>query len=445
MQQDITIPANVEAEKGLIGSILLDSTILNKVEGRLLERDFYEQRNRIIFASLISLYREGKNVDITSLISDLETKDTLTKAGGFEYISSLADIGYSTRNAETYIKFIEDASLRRDALKLLQTLTEKGYQGNTTTENFIDDMETSVFALSKRKKTGTFTNIKNITGVVLANAEARSKQKENIVGLKTGFPSLDNYTLGFQGGQLILLGARPAMGKSAFAVNLVVNVASKNKKGRATVAMFSLEMPQEQLVERMIASDSKISLKNIKRGYLKEAEWVRIQTACTRLNNLNIYFSDETDLTVNKIKSVCRQLKEQDDLDFVVIDYLQLIKSEGGNSLNEEVGKISRALKLMALELNVPILALSQLSRAIEKRDDKRPIMADLRDSGSIEQDADIIMFLYRDDYYNKQNSTRKGEADLIIAKNRSGQTTEGDGIAMMFNGDFSNFIEKTE
>ena len=180
MQQDITIPANVEAEKGLIGSILLDSTILNKVEGRLLERDFYEQRNRIIFASLISLYREGKNVDITSLISDLETKDTLTKAGGFEYISSLADIGYSTRNAETYIKFIEDASLRRDALKLLQTLTEKGYQGNTTTENFIDDMETSVFALSKRKKTGTFTNIKNIGFTFLYDLLSRETKRDMI-------------------------------------------------------------------------------------------------------------------------------------------------------------------------------------------------------------------------------------------------------------------------
>lgn len=442
--QNIVVPANVEAERSLLGAILLDYTILNKVEGRLYDRDFYEPRNKVIFNSMLDLFRDGKNIDITSLISDLETKGNLTKAGGYEYISSLADIGYSTSNADTYIQFIEDASLRRDALKLLQTLTERGYRSDNTTQSFLEDMERSVFDLSKRRKIGTFTSIKDITGTVLANAEAQSRQKENVVGLKTGFHELDKYTLGFQPGQLIILAARPAMGKSAMAINLACNVASKNLKGKATCAIFSLEMPQEQLVERMIASDSKISLKSIKTGFLKDPEWIRIQTACTRLNSLNIYFSDETDLTVTKIKSVCRQLKELNGLDFVVIDYLQLISSDGGRSTVEEVSRISRSLKLMAQELNIPVMALSQLSRAVEKRDDKHPMMADLRDSGSIEQDADIVMFLYRDDYYNK-NSTRKGEADLIIAKNRSGQTTEEDGIPLMFNGAFSNFSEKTE
>lgn len=442
--QNIVVPANVEAERSLLGAILLDYTILNKVEGRLYDRDFYEPRNKVIFNSMLDLFRDGKNIDITSLISDLETKGNLTKAGGYEYISSLADIGYSTSNADTYIQFIEDASLRRDALKLLQTLTERGYRLDNTTQSFLEDMERSVFDLSKRRKIGTFTSIKDITGTVLANAEAQSRQKENVVGLKTGFHELDKYTLGFQPGQLIILAARPAMGKSAMAINLACNVASKNLKGKATCAIFSLEMPQEQLVERMIASDSKISLKSIKTGFLKDPEWIRIQTACTRLNSLNIYFSDETDLTVAKIKSVCRQLKELNGLDFVVIDYLQLISSDGGRSTVEEVSRISRSLKLMAQELNIPVMALSQLSRAVEKRDDKHPMMADLRDSGSIEQDADIVMFLYRDDYYNK-NSTRKGEADLIIAKNRSGQTTEEDGIPLMFNGAFSNFSEKTE
>ncbi len=443
--QNIVIPANTEAEKGLLGSAILDANILAKVEGRLYERDFYEPRNKIIFSSLISLYREGKNVDITSLISDLEVKGNLNKAGGFEYISSLADLGYSTSNVDTYISFIEDASLRRDTLKLLQTLIEKGYQPSNKTQDFLEDMEKSVFEISKRRKIGSFTNIKDITIKVLEAAEARSKQRDNIVGLKTGFSVLDKYTLGFQPGQLIILAARPAMGKSAMALNLACNIASKNKEGRATCAIFSLEMPQEQLVERMIASDSKIELKNIKTGRLKEAEWIRIQTACTRLNNLNIYFSDESDLTVSKIKSVSRQLKEISDLDFVVIDYLQLIKSDGGRSTNEEVSRISRALKLMAQELSIPVLALSQLSRAVEKRDDKHPLMADLRDSGSIEQDADIIMFLYRDDYYNKSNSTRKGEADLIISKNRSGQTTDEKGIALLFNGEYSNFSEKID
>ena len=279
--QNIVVPANVEAERSLLGAILLDYTILNKVEGRLYDRDFYEPRNKVIFNSMLDLFRDGKNIDITSLISDLETKGNLTKAGGYEYISSLADIGYSTSNADTYIQFIEDASLRRDALKLLQTLTERGYRSDNTTQSFLEDMERSVFDLSKRRKIGTFTSIKDITGTVLANAEAQSRQKENVVGLKTGFHELDKYTLGFQPGQLIILAARPAMGKSAMAINLACNVASKNLKGKATCAIFSLEMPQEQLVERMIASDSKISLKSIKTGFLKDPEWIRIQTACT--------------------------------------------------------------------------------------------------------------------------------------------------------------------
>ncbi len=445
MQNNIIIPQNVEAEIGLLGSILLDYTILSKVEGRLFEKDFYDPRNKIIFSSMVDLYRRQVSIDITTLISDLENKNSLTKAGGYEYLSSLADEAYSPYNADSYIKFIEEASLRRDALKLLQVLTEQGYNPKAKTDDFLEDMEKSVFELSKRRKIGSFTNIKDVTGVVLEKTEIMSKQKENVIGLKTGFQGLDKYTLGFQPGQLIILAARPAMGKSAMALNLATNIATKNKGGKATCAIFSLEMPKEQLVERMIACDSKISLKSIKTGFLKEPEWVRIQSACTRLNNLNIYFSDESSITVAKIKSVARQLKESNGLDFVVIDYLQLINSEGqSRSIVEDVSRISRALKLMALELNIPVLALSQLSRAVEKRDDKRPMMADLRDSGTIEQDADIVMFLYREEVYNKQ-SARKGEADLIISKNRSGQTTEENGLPLLFNGAFSSFTDKMD
>lgn len=445
MQNNIVVPQNVEAEVGLLGSILLDNSILPKIEGRLTPNAFYDQRNKVIFSSIIDMCRNHITVDVTTLVSDLENKKSLDKAGGYEYISSLADEAYSTFNVDSYLAYIEESSLRRDAIKLLQNLMEKGYDANTKTFDFLEDMEKSVFELSKRRKIGSFTSIKDVTGPVLEKTEKMSKQKENVIGLKTGFHELDKYTLGFQNGQLIILAARPAMGKSAMALNLATNIAAKNKGGKACCAIFSLEMPKEQLVERMIACDSKISLKSIKTGNLQTPEWIRIQTACTRLNSLNIYFSDEASITVSKIKAVARQLKESDELDFVVIDYLQLINSEGlARSTVEEVSKISRALKLMALELNIPVLALSQLSRAVEKRDDKRPMMADLRDSGAIEQDADIVMFLYRDDVYNKQ-STRKGEADLMISKNRSGQTTEGDGIPLLFNGAFASFQDKIE
>lgn len=444
MQNNIVIPQNVEAEKSLIGSILLDNQVITKVEGVLLEQDFYDNRNKIIYSSIIEMYRNGITIDITTLVSDLENKNNLTKAGGYEYLSTLADEAYSVANVDSYIAYIEESSLRRSALKLLQTLVEKGYNSKNNTFDFLEDMETSVFELSKRRKIGSFTNIKDVTSVVLETTEKMSKQKENVIGLKTGFHQLDMSTLGFQSGHLIILAARPAMGKSAMALNLAVNICSKNKNAKATCAIFSLEMPKEQLVERMIANDSKISIKDIKRGFLKQNEWIRFQTACTHLNNLNIYFSDDANVTVAKIKSVCRQLKESTGLDFVVIDYLQLINTEGtSRSTVEDVSKISRALKLMALELGIPVLALSQLSRAVEKRDDKRPIMADLRDSGSIEQDADIVMFLYRDDYYNKEHSTRKGEADLIISKNRQGNTH--DGIPLIFKGEFSSFIDKLD
>ncbi len=441
MQNNIVVPQNVEAEIGLLGSILLDSSLINKVEGRLRDSDFYDSKNKIIFNAIIDIYRRDIAVDITTVISELENKNNLVKAGGYEYISRLADASYSPSNIDSYIAFIEEASIRRDAIKLLQTLAEKGYNSKVKTDSFLEDLESSVFSLSKRRKIGSFTRLRDVTQVVLEKTEAMSKQKEMVIGLKTGFRELDRYTLGLQPGQLIILAARPGMGKSALALNLATNIAANNKKGKASCAIFSLEMPKEQLVERMIASDSKINLKNIKTGNLNSQEWIRIQAACTKLNSLNIYFSDDTGITVSKIKSVARQLMETDGLDFVVIDYLQLIDSDGhSNSVVEEVSKISRALKLMALELNIPVLALSQLSRAVEKRENKKPMMADLRDSGHIEQDADIILFIYRDEKAN-EHSERKGEADLIIAKNRSG--TADNEIQLLFSGEYSSFRDK--
>ena len=270
-------------------------------------------------------------------------------------------------------------------------------------------------------------------------------RNDDVIGLDTGFGHLNRYTQGFQDGALIILAARPAMGKSAMAMNLAVNVATKNKGGYASVAIFSLEMSAEQLVERMVACDSNIRLNNIKSGRIAKNDWVRFNTSCAKLGNLNLYFDDSSDSTINSIRAKCRKLSSDHGLDFVIIDYLQLIESDAASarqSQQERISKISRSLKLMARELNVPVLALSQLSRAVEQRDDKRPVMADLRDSGSIEQDADIVMFIYRDEVYNKATE-RKGEADLIISKNRAGSTHEG--LPFIFTGEYSRFKEKKD
>ena len=306
-------------------------------------------------------------------------------------------------------------------------------------------VEKEIFELSKRRRVDSFKAISEVSKNVLANTENNAKRTDEVIGLDTGFGSLNKYTQGFQNGSLIILAARPAMGKSAMAMNLAVNVAVKNKGGEAHVAIFSLEMSAEQLVERMVACDSNIRLNNIKNGQIARADWIRFNTSCAKLGGLNLYFDDSSDTSVSTIRAKCRKLASDVGLDFIVIDYLQLIESDAvfaKSSQQERISKISRSLKLMARELEVPVLALSQLSRAVEQRDDKHPIMADLRDSGSIEQDADIVMFLYRDDYYNK-GSERKNEADLIISKNRSGSTHEG--LPFIFTGEYARFREKKE
>ncbi len=443
MQQRLVIPSNVDAEIALLGCIIIDESAFVHVVDMVELDDFYDPHNKAIFKAMSTIYANGQNIDITTLLSYLEKENLLEQVGGYEYLANLSNIGYSTSNIDTYIELITDASLRRKTINLLNNLSQEGYKSEKSTFDYVEEIEKAVFELSRRRRVDSFRTIADVSKQVLFNTEANSNQKEEIIGLKTGFSKVDRITLGFQPGQLLILAARPAMGKSAMAINLACNIASKNKNGHANVAMFSLEMTAEQLVERMIASDSKIQLSDIKTGKIGSSEWIRFNTSCSRLSKLGLFFDDSTDLTVAKIRAKCRKLAVDQGLDFVVIDYLQLINSENDSkSAQEAVAKISRELKLMAMELKIPVMALSQLSRAVEKREDRHPIMADLRDSGSIEQDADIVMFLYRDDYYNK-SSTRKGEADLIIAKNRSGSTHEG--LPMLFNGACACFDEKLE
>ncbi|MCM1130978.1 MAG: replicative DNA helicase [Roseburia sp.] len=446
MQQVPSVPANVEAEIALIGCILMDENLIVELSDILLPDDFYDSKNRLIYRTMLNLSKEGKNIDVTTVVSTLEGNHLLEQCGGIEYLSSIADRTYSTLNFESYCDLVSEASIKRTTIQKLTKLAQDGYDSKVEAFDYVDLVEKEVFELSKRRKVDSFKPISVVSKTVLTNTEQNSSRSDEVVGLDTGFGCLNKYTQGFQPGQLIILAARPAMGKSAMAMNLAVRVARTNKGGHGTVAIFSLEMSAEQLVERMIACDSNIRLNNIKSGRIgTKNDWTRFNTACNNLGQLNLYFDDSSDASISSIRAKCRKLASDVGLDFIVIDYLQLIESDSANSRatqQERVSKISRSLKLMARELSVPVLALSQLSREVEKRDDKKPIMADLRDSGSIEQDADIVMFLYREDYYNK-SSTRKNEADLIISKNRSGSTNNG--LPFMFTGEYSRFTEKKD
>lgn len=440
-----TIPQEREAEIALLGSIFIDENIIFEISDLLSPDDFYDSKNRLIYKAMLELSKSGKSIDVTTVLAQLTAFNVLEQSGGIDYISEIADYSYSPRNVETYVELIENASLRRNTINTLSMLAQNGYDSKVSAFDYLEEVEKNIFELSKRRRVDAFKNISNVAKNVYANTEKNALRNDDVIGLNTGFTSLNKYTQGFQKGNLIILAARPAMGKSAMAMNLAVNVAAKNKNGHGTVAIFSLEMSAEQLVERMVAADSSIRLNQIKNGRISQNDWIRFTTSCSRLGGMNLYFDDSSNSTIASIRAKCRKLSAESGLDFVVIDYLQLIESDSSQaraSQQEKISKITRSLKLMARELDVPVLALSQLSREVEKRDDKKPIMADLRDSGSIEQDADIVMFLYRDDYYNHA-SERKGEADLIIAKNRSGSTNEG--LPFIFTGEFQRFKEKKD
>lgn len=437
---ELKVPTEIESEIAIIGCVFVDPETIYEVMDMLSPEDFYDTKNRIIYQSMIDVKKEGRAVDSTTVVANLKLKNLLEQAGGPEYIAKVFDYGYSTANIDSYIELIQNASLRRKAINVLTSLAQKGYTTDLDAFDYLEEVEKNVFELSSKRKVEDFKEIYKVAQNVSEQTEKNANRDEEIIGIDTGYGCVNKYTQGFQSGQLIILAARPAMGKSAFAMNLAVNVANKNNNGKAAVAIFSLEMSAEQLVERMIACDASIKLNLIKSGKIPKNDWVRFNTSIEKLGNLNLYFDDSSDATIASIRAKCRKLKANNRLDFVVIDYLQLIDSEGRSQL-EKVTKITRSLKLMARELECPVLALSQLSRDVEKREgDKKPMMADLRDSGSIEQDADIVMFLYREDYYNRQ-SERKGEADLIIAKNRSGSTHEG--LPFLFTGEFQRFKEK--
>ena len=439
-----TLPHHHEAEQSVLGSIFLDPKEMSNVIDQLNQEDFFDRSHMLIFEAMKDLHQQNLEIDFTSVASKLEANQNLQKAGGLKYIVSLSEMVPSTSHLETYVSLVKDGSLKRQVIKLAGEIVEKGYQGDMDANDFLTLAEEEIFALAQKRKTSVFSTLDEVMKEVKEKTEKNRDKKGGITGLRTGFSNLDQITAGLQPEELVILAARPSMGKSAFAMNLALNVSKRNKDGAASVAIFSLEMSNEQLASRMLSSESNIENNKIKTGNLTSREWQFLEGGIQSLSRLNIVFDDSSAVTVADIRAKCRKLSQQGRLDFVVIDYLQLVKGDdrSGNR-QEEVAKISRGLKQMARELKVPILALSQLSRDVEKREDKRPVLADLRESGSIEQDADIVMFLFRKDYYERKEDNRTGEVELSIAKNRQGMA--GVVLSYRFDTEFSRFTAQAD
>ncbi len=429
-------PHNREAEQAVLGSVFVDQGAMKSIIDKLDTGDFHVYRHKVIFNAMVDLFQDGIDIDYTTLSNTLETKEMLNEAGGVDYILGLINAVPSIANLTNYINIVKDKSITRRIIDACRQIIDDGYKTDDAI-SFVDQSEKKIFDIAKERRTSDFVRIADVTEEVIVKAENAKENQGEITGLDTGFTLLNQYTLGLQPTELIILAARPSMGKSAFALNIARNVAKYNDK--AYVAFFSLEMGTDQLVSRMLSSESKIHSTKIRTGNLNNLEWQQLNLARESLSKLNIVFDDSGTVKVTDLRQKCRKLKQDKGLDLVVVDYLQLLSGSnpGVNRVNE-VSEISRTLKEMARELKIPVLALSQLSRAVERRDDKRPLMADLRDSGSIEQDADIIMFLYREEYYNK-DAAHTNKVDVMISKNRQGATTS-DPIALSFNKECSYF-----
>jgi len=438
------LPYHREAEQAVLGIVFLDQKEIVTIIDQLNKDDFYELSHALIFQAMKDLFQENLKIDFASVAARLEQMQNLERVGGRRYLLELTEMVPTTDHLDTYIDLVKDGSLKRQVIKVASNIVEDGLNKDEMAFEYITRAEEDIFALAQKRKTSAFSIISQVIKEVKEKTEMNRNKKGGITGLSSGFAEFDKLSAGLQPEELIILAARPSMGKSAFAMNLAINIAKKNKEGKAGVAIFSLEMSNEQLAARMLSAESNVENNKIKSGHLTAPEWQHLEGGMQTLSLLNIFFDDSAAVSVADIRAKCRKLKQEDKLEFVVIDYLQLIKgdSRSGNR-QEEVAKISRSLKEMARELKIPVLALSQLSRDVEKREDKRPVLADLRESGSIEQDADIVLFLYRNDYYQRDPDKKTGDVELIVAKNRQGAA--GVMLPFRFDTEFSRFLSKEE
>ena len=430
-------PHSVESEQSILGSILLDKDAIITVSETIRPSDFYKEAHKIIYECMLKLSNKNEPIDLITLTEELRKQGHLDDVGGISYITSLSTIVPTTSNVKYYADIVKEKSVLRQLIKASNDIINLGYENSVKVEEVLEKAEKRIFDISQEKASDDFKSINEVLVDAYDMIEKLYTNKSDVTGITTGFKDLNKKINGLQRTDLILIAARPAMGKTAFSLNLVQNAALK---GDASVAVFSLGMSKDQLVQRMLAAQSHVELKKIKTGTLDENDWPRIIDAMAVLSNANIHIDDTPGIKISELRSKCRKLKIEKGLDLILIDYLQLMEGEGNNeSRQQEIAKISRSLKIIAKELNCPVVALSQLSRAPEQRADHRPMLSDLRESGSIEQDADIVMFLYRDEYYHP-DSERKNIGEVLIAKNRHGETGS---VELVWLGEVQKFADK--
>ena len=442
-----TMPHNIEAEQSVLGSMFLSKYALQKCVESLEANQFFLDSHHKIFNVINDLSEEGKPIDITTVTAELDKRKELNQIGGVEYIAEITSLVPSAANVDEYIRIVSEKSILRKLIDTAIEIESDGYKSVNSLEDILDNAEKKILNVVKTRKGSEFRSIQDVLSKTQEDLEKLSQNKGEITGIPTGFYDLDRITSGFHGNELIILAARPAMGKTAFALNIATNIAINSKK---SVALFNMEMGAEQLATRMLSSVGQIEGYKLRNGRLEHNDWKRINEAISRLADTNIFIDDTPGMTIGEIRAKCRRLASSEKgLDIVIIDYLQLISGSAKYAGNrqQEIAEISRSLKTLAMELEIPIIALAQLSRSVESRDDKRPILSDLRESGSIEQDADIVAFLYRDDYYNKESAydENTSRSEFIIGKHRNGPTTTIDLLFKRNTSTFVNFVEKEE
>ena len=414
-------PQSLDAEMSVLGGILIDGEAIHKVVDLLGPQDFYKRSHNLIYKALLSLYQKSEPVDVISLANELTSQGDLDKVGGSPYLGLLAASVPSSANIIHYAKIVREKSIMRTLINAATDIVTQGYDGAGNVEVMLDDAEKAIFEITANRFKRPFYSVREIVKDAFKNIEELYENKEKLTGLTTGFNDLDKITCGLQKADLIIVAGRPSMGKTAFALNLALNTAVSTKKA---VAIFSLEMSKESLVNRLLCAEAGIDSSKLRGGFLRESDWPKLTRAASQLSEAPLFIDDTAEITPLEMRAKARRLIREHDLGLVVVDYLQLMRSASRYDSNREreISEISRSMKSLAKELNIPVIALSQLNRSLEGRQDKRPMLSDLRESGAIEQDADLITFIYRDEVYNA-NSPDAGIAEVIVGKHRNGPT----------------------
>jgi replicative DNA helicase len=410
-------PQNLEAERAVLGAVLIDNDALFTVMEILVPSDFHQPSHRLLFSTMLDLSERGEPIDIVILADRLRSGGNLDKAGGPDYLPTLADEVPTSAGVGNYAKIVKEKSVLRHLIEASTDIVQDCFESAGEVDELIDEAERRIFAISEQRIRTGFLSMKEIVKSSFKTIESLYEKKEHITGVASGFADIDDLTSGFQPSDLVIIAGRPSMGKTAFALNIAQQAALKSKK---TVAIFSLEMAKEQLVMRMLCSEARIDAHRLRSGFLGTTDWPKLSTAAGRLAEASIFIDDTPAISSMEMRAKARRLKADKGLDLLIVDYLQLMSGRRSDNREQEISEISRSCKALAKELGVPVLALSQLNRGVESRQDKRPILADLRESGAIEQDADVIIFIYRDEVYNKE-SMDKGVAEIIIGKQRNG------------------------